>query len=232
LANLIAVVAKAGSGKSTSIFPNEEIGIKGLDPKETVIINVSSKPLPVKGANKLYPIGKISEGGRQIMTSDPVVICAALQQISDKYPDIKNVIVDDAGYLQSFLFMAKVKEKGYEKFNEIAEAAFKPIKVASTLRSDLNVVFTYHDEAEADGARKIRTAGKMIDQYITLEGLFTVVLFGRTETNVLSKKTRYFFTTNTDGNNTAKSPIGMFTEMEIPNDLGYVVERVNSYYNG
>lgn len=159
MANLIAIVAKSGSGKSTSIFPSEQLKIKGLEPKETVIINVSAKPLPVRGADKLFPIGRLSEGARQIITHDSNTVANVLKEISDKYPEIKNVVVDDAGYLQSFLFMAKVREKGYDKFNEIAEAAFKPVKTASTLRSDLNVIFTYHDEAEKDGTRKIRTSG-------------------------------------------------------------------------
>jgi len=232
VANLIAIVGKPGAGKSTSVMPNLEANIKGLDPNSTVIINVAAKPLPIKGANKLFPVGKISEGGRQIMTSDPNLICAVLKQIDEKHPEIKNVVVDDTGYLQSFLFMDKVKDKGYDKFNEIAEAAYKPLRAAKDLkRQDLNVVFIYHEEDAKDGGKKIRTAGQMTDQYITLEGLFTVVLFAKSVFDHFSKKAKYYFITNSDGNNTAKSPIGMFSQQEIPNDLGVVLDTVNNYYN-
>ena len=112
MANLIAIVGPSGSGKSTSAMPNIEANIVGLDPKETVIINVANKPLPVKGATKLFPIGKITEGGRQVMTSDANVISAIIKQINDGQPEIKNLVIDDAGYLQSFVFMDKVKDKG------------------------------------------------------------------------------------------------------------------------
>lgn len=232
MANLIAIVGKPGSGKSTSIMPNIEAEITGLDPKETVIINVAGKPLPARGANKLFPIGRIADGGRQVLTGDPNVISQIIKQIDEKHPEIKNVVVDDAGYLQSFLFMEKVREKGYDKFNEIAEAAYKPIKAAKEVkRSDLNVVFIYHEDENTDGSKKIKSSGKMIEQYITLEGMFTVVLFTKTFYDMANKKTNYVFVTNGDGNNSAKSPIGMFPTLEINNDLGQVLNTINNYYN-
>ena len=231
MANLIAVVGKSGSGKSTSILPNPDVGIIGLDPKETIIINVSNKPLPMKGASKLFPIGKITEGGRQVCTSDPSIIAATIKQIDAAHPEIKNIVIDDAGYLQSFMFMEKVKETGFNKFNDISEAAYKPIKAAKeTKRADLNIIFTYHDEDGKDGAKKIRTAGQMIDQYITLEGMFTVVLFAKSQFDAINKKNNYYFVTNSDGTNTSKSPIGMLPQ-EIPNDMGTILKLVNTYYN-
>jgi len=232
MANLVAIVAPSGSGKSTSIFPNPELNIKGLDPSDTVIVNVSGKPLPIKGGNKLYPIKPLPDGGRQLPNLSSKEICGLLEAINSSYPDIKNVVIDDAQYLQGFTFMDKVKEKGYDKFSEIGEIGFKPVRTAAKLsRTDLNIFFLYHDEKTKEGSSKIKTAGQMIDQYITMEGMFTVVLFGKSEQDLVSKKIRYYFLTNSDGSNTAKSPYGMFKDLEIPNDLGLVREKMEEFYN-
>lgn len=232
MANLIAIVGPSGSGKSTSIMPNIEAEIKGLSPEETVIINVSNKPLPIKGGNRIFPVGKIADGGRQVLTSDANVISAIIRQVDEKHPEIKNLVIDDAGYLQSFVFMDKVRDKGYDKFNEIAEAAYKPIKAAKEVkRADLNIIFIYHEDESADGSKEIKSSGKMVKQYITLEGMFTVVLFAKSVYDIIGKKINYSFVTNSDGRNTAKSPIGMFKSLEIPNDMGVILKTVNEYYN-
>lgn len=232
MANLIGLVAPSGFGKSSSLVPNEELKIKGLNPKETVIINVAGKPLPMKGFRSLYPSDKmLSDGGNYLESSDSKVICDALQYISKDRKEIKNVVIDDAQYLMAFMFMSKAKEKGFDKFNEIAQTGFNPINVARTLRSDLNVIITYHQEKGDDGRDKIKTVGKMVDNAISLEGLFTVILYATVERDMKSGKTEYRFMTNTDGNNTAKSPVGMFPSQFIPNDMGYVLDKMNEYYN-
>jgi hypothetical protein len=232
MANLVGIVAPSGSGKSTSIFKNEKLNIKGLDPSETIIINVSGKPLPVKGGNTLFPIKRISEGGRQVITSDAKQIAEIIRQVNDKVPEIKNLVIDDAQYLQAFAFMSKVREKGYDKFSEIGEIGFIPVREASKCtRTDLNIFFLYHEETDKAGNKKIKTAGNMIDQYITMEGMFTVVLYAKVEYDLIKKESKYYFMTNTDGSNTAKSPVGMFDDLLIPNDLGYVKDKMEEYYN-
>ena len=128
--------------------------------------------------------------------------------------------------------MDKVRDKGYDKFNEIAEAAYKPIKAAKEVkRADLNIIFIYHEDESADGSKEIKSSGKMVKQYITLEGMFTVVLFAKSVYDIIGKKINYSFVTNSDGRNTAKSPIGMFKSLEIPNDMGVILKTVNEYYN-
>jgi hypothetical protein len=233
VSNLVALVGPSGHGKSTSLGRNEELGIKGLNPKETVVINVAGKPIPMKGYRKEYnPDKKIAEGGNYIETSDPDIIVKILNYINKDRLEVKNVVIEDAQYIMSFLFMSKAKEKGYEKFSDIAVAGFKPIHAAKSLRSDLNVIFTYHQEKGDDGRDKIKTSGKMIDNNLTLEGLFTVVLYASTEKDMQSGRMKYKFMTNTDGTNTAKSPAGMFTDQYIPNDMGLVMDKINEYYNG
>jgi len=95
---------------------------------------------------------------------------------------------------------------------------------------DLVIFFIYHSETDKKGKEKIKTAGQLIDQYVTMEGLFTTVLYAESEFNPLTSKIEYFFKTNSDGRNTAKSPFGMFDDLKIPNDLGLVAKKVREYY--
>jgi hypothetical protein len=113
MANLIGIVAPSGTGKSTSLFPNPEYGIKGLDPKETIIINVTDKPLPFRGSNKIYDRNKkVSEGGNYANLKDPLQIKSLLQYVEQNRPDVKNVVIDDFGYVMAFDMMNKVETPG------------------------------------------------------------------------------------------------------------------------
>lgn len=96
-------------------------------------------------------------------------------------------------------------------------------------RDDVFVWFIYHSESSEDGEDKIKTAGKMIDNVITIEGLFNVILFADAETDNVSKKTKYFFITNADGKHKARSKYGMFDTLQIPNDAGLIVTAINNY---
>lgn len=236
MANLICVVGATGTGKSTSLFPykNENIEIKGLNPKETVLINVSSKPLPTPKANKDYPLGKLSEGKNHYHTSDPFLIRNIIEVIDKepKYKDIKNIVIDDAVYLQLFTFMNKMNEVGYDKFNVVGQAIYVPIKAAQECtRQDLNIIFMFHYEENTDGFKKVKTAGKLVDQYLNIEGMFTFVFYSVSKRDVIKKKVDYYFETQNNGFNTAKSPLGCFKDFTIPNDMGYVIEQINNYYN-
>lgn len=92
--------------------------------------------------------------------------------------------------------------------------------------------FIYHDEKGSDGEMKIKTAGKMVDDVITLEGLFSTILFANVETDALSKTQRYYFVTNADGQVKARSKYGTFKSLRIPNDLGYVKDCIVAYNEG
>lgn len=223
----IAIVGKSGTGKSTSYGNFPEYGIKGLVPKETVIINITGKYLAIKGWKSLYK-GKISEGGNYLETSDPNVIEQAIKYISSSREDIKNIVIDDAQYIMAFEFMRRAKEPGYNKFTDIGVNMSKVIEAARTVREDLKVFFLWHPEFDRDFGYKMKTVGKMVDDYLTLEGLFTVVLYS-TVTMGADNKPHYNFVTNNDGIYPAKSPIGMFNDLLIPNDLGLVSELIDKY---
>ena len=238
MANLIAIVGRSGTGKSTSLLPGTLPGeppvkIMGLDPAETVIINITGKPLPAKGSKTMFPPGtKIGDGAKDLHISHPKDIAFIIKTIDgeSKFKWIKNIVVEDAQYLQMFTFMDKIKEEGWNKFNDTGEAGYLPLKAAmKCARTDLNIIFTYHSEKD-EGEVKIKTAGKLIDAYLTIEGLFTVVLYTKTLPNTKDGGLNYFFSTKSDGVNTCKSPPGMFDSMLIPNDMGYVIKKVKEYY--
>ena len=243
----IAITGPSGTGKSTSYLPNEAIEIKGLHPRETVVINVSKKDLPMKKANKWFPlfdgfpkgtrqdkidfiVNQIENKRRQILTDNASRIMTILDALDCCCPQIKNVVIDDSQYLQGLMMMGRIQEAGWQKFNDIAEAGFGPIQKARNLtRKDLLVFFLYHStENEKTGQTQIKTVGKAVDTYITFDGLFTVNLY--THVEMENGKPIYQFRTQTKGNDTCKSPNQMFDSLYIPNDLGLVRDKYLEYY--
>lgn len=233
MANLIALVAASGSGKSTSLFPNPEIGIKGLNPKETVIINVAHKPLPVKGALKMYPPDKkLSEGGNYLEISDASKIKDAIIFINQNRPDVKNVVIDDFTYIFSFDVMERSKETGFNKWTDLAKSVFDILNAARTMRRDLNIICINHSEKGDDGLLKLKTAGRLLDNTVYLDGLFTFILYAVANKNYSTNKIEYAFRTKSDGTSTCKTPVGCFDEELIPNDMGLVLDKIKEYYEG
>ena len=131
----------------------------------------------------------------------------------------------------SFEFMKRAKENGYGKFADIGVNLGKVIEAARTSRRDLKVYFLWHPEKDNLGSLKMKTVGKMVDDYLTLEGLFSVVLYTKVEKGAEGKMS-YKFVTNNDGQFPAKSPVGMFNTLYISNDLGLVSESIDKYNEG
>tara|TARA_R110000868_G_scaffold310760_1_gene571925 strand:+ start:1094 stop:1765 length:672 start_codon:yes stop_codon:yes gene_type:complete len=218
---LIGIVGQTGTGKSTSI--------KHLDPKETYIINVAKKELPFKGSEKLYNL----ENKNYKEVDDAIEISRLLKLISEKAPHIKNIIIEDSNYIMGFNMVAKATETGFTKFSLMAKDMVDLVRTARQLRDDIVVFYFTHPEEVLDGGDiigyKIKTAGKLIDNQINLEGLFTVVLY----TNVEESKdgtVNYQFVTNRFRKYPAKSPDGMFAVTKIDNNLQTVVDTIKEYY--
>lgn len=228
MALLGAIVGESGSGKSTSL--------RNLDPTKTFIINVANKPLPIKGYRKNYkslsqdPVTKKFEGNLY-NTSSIDKILQILKVVNATMPHIEQIIIEDSQYLMSFEAMDRAQEKGYEKFTQFAQHFYSVLKEASGLRDNLKVFILTHSENIGDALNpsyKIKTVGKMIDNMITIEGLFTYVLFTIRKQND-DGIMEYKFITNSNGQNTAKTPMGCFAEEFIDNDLQYVFNKIDEY---
>lgn len=227
MAHGILIIAESGSGKSTSI--------ESLDPKETFIINVANKPLPFKGWKKKYTLwSKDNPLGNMYDKAGAQNIEACIKYVNEKRPEIKYIVIDDFQYMSSFEFFDRADEKGYEKFTQIGGHLARIAKMPKDMREDLFIFFLTHAEEGADleGKKKYKakTIGRMVDEKLTLEGLFSVVLFGKVKKNK-EGEIRYIFETSNNGENTCKSPRGMFSSFEIPNDLDFVVKAMKEYEN-
>lgn len=222
-ATSVLIVGESGSGKSTSV--------EALPPSETFIVNVTGNDLPYKGWKSNYTeVGKDNPKGNLLNTADSALILQTMDYVSAKRPDIKYLIVEDNQYIAADYLMTKVKEIGYTKFTDAALMIYKIATKGKALRSDLIIFILNHQELAGDeGERtlKAKTAGKMIDNQITYEGLFNIVLF--TYKKEIKGGTEYGFITNGDPKSTAKSPRGMFETKEIPNDLMKVVEAIKQF---
>lgn len=166
MANAIAVVGDSGSGKSTSIGQIPELGIKGLDPKETFIINVKGKPLPIRGWKSKYvsiDVSKPPTEGNYLATTDSSMIIKTLRFIDANRPDIKNVVLDDSQYIMSEEFMANALKTGYDKFNKMAKNMYDVINTGISMKEDINFIMLNHEDEE-DGKKDIKTLGEHFAQ--------------------------------------------------------------------
>lgn len=218
---LIGIVGPTGTGKSTAI--------KHLDPQTTYIINVAKKELPFKGAEKLY--NKENKNYKEV--SEATEITRLLKNISEKAPHIKTIVIEDSNYIMGFNIVSKATEKGYEKFSLMAKDMTELLMEARNLREDLTIFYLSHPEVIEDGGEiigyKIKTAGKLIDNQIVMEGLLSICLYTHVEENK-DGVASYYFVTNRYRKMPAKSPAGMFDDVKIPNNLQLVLDKVNEYY--
>lgn len=196
----IVIIGESGTGKTSSL--------RNFKPDEISYVNVAGKPLPFRG--------KFEES---IHSEDYTEI---KKFIEGTKKDI--IVIDDSQYIMGFSFMRRVKETGWDKFNEIQSDMFNLIDLAGKLAENKRVYFLTHLETKEDGRQKMKTIGKMLDEKITLEGMFSVVL------KTLVSDGKYLFATQNSGNDTVKSPIGMFGTFAIENDLKYVDDKIQNYY--
>ncbi len=225
MSRTILVIGASGSGKSSSM--------RTVDPNTTFLFNTATKDLPFKGARRMFtPYNKETKKGNMISRlSNPTLLCESIKFLAKERPDIKLIVIDDFQYVIGFENFNRALEKSYDKFTEMAQAYWRIIDTAQNIdRNDLTFVFLSHSEYETKNGiqiEKVKTIGKMLDSQMVVEGLFTCVLLTRCEVD--NKKINHYFITNNIGDSTAKSPDGMF-DYRIPNDLNYVIDRYNKYF--
>lgn len=204
------ILGESGTGKTCSL--------RNLDPARTLLIQPTRKPLPFPAKN-WKEIRAKDDGGNIFVCSDVSKIIAAMYRTSC---DI--VVVDDWQYILANQFMARRNEKSYDKFTDIGGAGFDIAKAASELAENKRVYVLAHTQTDDFGRTKIKTLGKLLDDKIVIEGMFTTVL------RTFVENGKYYFSTQNNGSDTVKSPMGMFQEQLIENDLGAVDKTICEYY--
>lgn len=195
----ILVIGSSGSGKSTAM--------RNFDVDEVGIFNVASKPLPFR---------------KKLPVANKATYSTIYKVMSE--PKLKKYVIDDSQYLMAFESFDHAKETGYGKFTNMALNFRNLIDfVVNNTPDDVIVYFLHHSELTEDGRIKAKTLGKMLDNQLTVEGLFSIVLLAQVEGS------EHYFITNSDGSNPAKSPMEMF-EMRIDNDLKFVDDTIRNYY--
>ena len=199
MAVLVMIYGQSGTGKSTSLrnFKNEDVAV----------VNVSGKPLPFRGDVKPYN------------TDNYAKIMAAISKT-----DRKSIVIDDATYLMVNEFMRTAKQTGYQKYTDMACSFNQLIEFAASLPDDKIVYFMGHSDQSDDGREHFKTIGKMLDNYVTVEGRFTIVL------KTVVQDGKYMFATQNNGQDTVKSPMGMFDAALIENDLKFVDDTIREYW--
>lgn len=200
MAVLVMIYGQSGTGKSTSLrnFKHEEVAV----------INVSGKPLPFRGDLKPYNTDNYTKIVNAICNTDR-----------------KSIVIDDATYLMVNEFMRTAKQTGYQKYTDMACNFNGLIEVCAGLPDDKIVYFMGHSDQADDGREHFKTIGKMLDNYVTVEGRFTIVL------KTVVQDGKYMFSTQNNGQDTVKSPMGMFEHGLIENDLKAVDETIREYWS-
>lgn len=196
------ILGESGSGKSASLrnFKKEDVGI----------LNVASKPLPFRNTNGLVTVNKATYS----------MIKGAVTS-----PNRLSYVIDDAQYLMAFESFDKVNITGFTKFTEMAKNYEEMLRVIQEDTSPDTITYVMqHIETDENGKVKAKTLGKMLDQQLTVEGLFSIVLLAKAD------ERRHYFVTQSDGTNPCKSPMGMFDDVEIDNDLKMVDDIIREYY--
>ena len=203
----ILIIGKSGSGKSASL--------RNLDPNRVALINVLGKPLPFRG--------KFA----QIVTDNYEKVERAINKAIAGERDI--IVVDDAGYLITNMFMRGHSNAGggngvFSLYNAIGDHFWKLIETIRAIPGNARVYLIMHEDMNDFGQVKPKTIGKLIDEKVCLEGMFTICL------RCMLSDGKHVFRTQSDGMDVAKSPMGLFDEYEIDNDLELVDQKIVEYY--
>ena len=213
MSSVICIAGESGSGKTTSM--------RNLDPKTTLYIDCDKKGLSWKGWRKQYN----EENKNYIKTDFASTVMTALDKADTTWKHFKVVVIDTINGLMVADEMRRSKEKGYDKWIDLAACVWDLVCHSYELRGDLTVIFTAHTQTDHDEAgymfTRIKTSGRKLDK-ISLESKFTTVLMSKCVDG------KYLFETQAN-NSTAKSPLGAFEEKEIDNDITKVIKALEEF---
>ena len=204
------ILGESGTGKTCSL--------RNLDPKNTLLIQPVRKPLPFRSTG-WKEIKQKGDGNNILVCSNPQAIINCMHA-----SPFDVIVVDDWQYILASMYMAARNVKGFDKFTEIGGAGFDMAKAASELGENKRVYVLAHTTSDEFGNTRIKTLGKLLDDKIVVEGMFTTVLRTHVENG------RYLFSTQNSGSDTVKSPMGMFSEQYIENDLAAIDRVICDYY--
>ena len=238
----ILVLAKSGFGKTTSYCGREKLGIKGLNPKETYVIQCIGRGVP----NKEFKLANSNEikdlnTGNRIQV-DTISGIDRFKKVADVIETLarssyKNIIIDDFNYLAQDFYMANAMKGGWDTPKQIGYGMGLIFNAIKKVPETKNIICCAHYEEFKDKngdslSYKFKTTGKMVDDYITPEGNFDIILFGKQSFNQETKKPVKTFIKEFDGEYPAKDSLGVLDSLpdEIPNDLGIVIKAIEEYY--
>ena len=238
----ILVLAKLGFGKTTSWAGREKLGIKELDPKETYVIQCIGRGVPNPNY-KLCPSNEVKDmaKGNRVQV-DNITGLDRFKRVADfieflKKSPFKNIVIDDFNYLAQDFYMANAMKGGWDTPKQIGYGMGLIFDAMKGLPEDKNIICCAHYEEYKDKngdsiSYKFKTTGKMVDDYITPEGKFDIILFGKQTFDAESKKPLKVFVKEFDGEFPAKDSIGVLDALdnEIPNDLSIVVNAIKEFY--
>lgn len=195
----VLLIGKSGSGKSASL--------RNFKKDEIAIANVLGKPLPFKSDLDAPKV------------DDYNIILKAIQNT-----DKKIIVIDDANYLITNEFMNKSSVKGFDKYNEMGNNFFNLINGIKNIEGGKTVYLIMHEDTDDEGNVKPKTIGKLLDDKVNIQGMFTICLRSMFDNG------NYIFRLKTNGQDCVKTPIGLFDEEQMENDLKLVDEKIREYY--
>ena len=202
------ILGESGTGKSTSR--------RSMNPAETLLIQAIKKPLPFRSSGWKY-LSK--EGGNILVCDQSAQIIAVMHKTQRPI-----IVIDDFQYILANEFMRRTDERGFDKFTDIGKHAWDILCAASSLPDHVRVYILSHTETSESGRVKAKTIGRMLDEKITIEGMFSIVM----RTSIINGQ--YLFSTKNNGSDTVKTPLGLFDADHIDNDLAAVDAAIVDYY--
>lgn len=205
------ILGESGTGKTASL--------RNMDPSTTLLVQVVKKPLPFRSKGWSYFDKEKNPAGNIFVTDNWQRIIAIARKTGRSV-----IVIDDFQYVLANEFMRRSEEVGFTKFTEIGRQTWEILTALNTLPDHVRVYIPWHTEINDAGRAKAKTIGKMLDEKITIEGLFTIVL----RTSVINGQ--YVFSTRNSGHDTVKTPMGLFADDHIENDLAKVDAEICAYY--